>query len=196
MQKQRDSLAAQLISPLAVVVFYVLSVTWDATATYLTLGQELAMDGSPLMNRFTWGQAITVQIVGGLVVLVYFMLASRKQKSIWPKQQSSFGQFLRHCVKIAVFGGVKNLKLQVIYVGVGLAWFTIITAILASIITTVPLLGGPSFRHILGLAGVHDLRTAQTITTVFIGVVGLLLAHYPLYVTYLIKRGNTVEQET
>jgi hypothetical protein len=81
-----------------------------------------------------------------------------------------------------------------VYVGLLLLWLPAFGHLLAAVITTVPLVGGPSFVDFLRLFGVKELRSAQRIVTLAIIVVAFIAAHYPLYVSYSTYSGHGAKE--
>jgi len=155
----------------------------------------LRLDGNPLIRNLNWTQLLILLLLFQSIFAVFFWFAWRKQEALWPGQKMPFWRFLSYRLNKGLalkFHGT-HLRTELIYAGMLLVWFLTFAHLLAGLITTSPLLGGPSFIDVFRSLGVDNWRTAQNFT-VLINIAGaLILAHWPLYARYWTYQRNASE---
>jgi hypothetical protein len=179
-----------LLSRASAVVLLILTTVWDAGATYLTLGHRLDMDGNPFIRGMDWKGVALIQVIVGVLVVAFFLATYGKQRLFWPGENVGFMGFIRRCVKENVSFKLKFSlgARETVYIGQVLLWTLISAHAIAALITTVPLLGGPSFLSVARLLGATAVRYSQSATTLFIVAGAIVCGHVPLYHAFLQNR--------
>ena len=174
------------------VLLLIVSTVWDAGGTWLTVGRKLYLDGNPVVQSLNWTQLLVLLLVLHTALAVGFWFAWSRQEALWPNQRMSFWRFLSYRLKkgFALNFSRDHLKTEFIWAGMLLLWLPTFAHLLAGLIITSPLVGGPSFLDVFRRLGVDNWRTAQTFTSLFIIVAALILAHWPLYLRYRACEGD------
>jgi len=177
----------KLIPRLMTIVLLFFSTLLDCGTTYASIGHKLYLDGNPFIRSFDWTQLLIMQGMGVFIIASAFLFASKEQHVIWPNKSLGFWSFFQYRLKkgFKLSFKLEHFQTEMVYAGVLLIWVVTIAHFLAGIIAGSPFLGGPSFLDILRLIGILELRTAQSITTLFILLVAFIGAHYPLYLAYV-----------
>lgn len=179
-------MARILISRTSAVLLFVATTVWDAGATYLTLGHQLHLDGNPFIRHMDWKGVAVLHAVLGVLLVAFYLMTHGKQRLLWPEEKTGFLRFLRRCV-----GQNVSFKLTLgirerVYAAQVLFWTLIFAHASAALITTCPLLGGPSFLDMARMLGGAAVRYAQNGITLLIAGAAFVFAHYPLYQAYLL----------
>jgi len=177
------------------ILVMVVGTVWDAGGTWLTVQNRLQLDGNPVVRSLNWTQLLVLLISLQVAIAVGFWFAWARQEALWPDQRMSFWRFLSYRLKkgLALNFNRDHLKTEAIWAGMLLLWLTTFAHLLAGLIITCPLVGGPSFVDIFRWLGVHNWRTAQNFTTLFIIVAAFILAHWPMYLQYRASQGHRPE---
>ena len=177
-----------LISRVSAIVLFVVSTLWDAGATYLTLGHKLHLDGNPFSRGMDWKGLGVLHAVLGILLVAFFILTYEKQHLLWPEEKVDFVGFLRRCLKENVSFRLTLQAKEKVYVAQVAFWTLIFAHTFAALITSSPLLGGPSFLDAARFFSETAVRYSQNATTLLIVAAAFICGHYPLYQVFLSDR--------
>lgn len=174
------------------VLLLIAGTGWDAGTTWLTVGNKLHLDGNPLIRNLNWTQLFLLMLLLQAAFVFAFWFAWERQAALWPDCGRSFWRFLGYRMNkgFALKFNPAHLKTETIYGGMLLMWLPVFGHFLSALITTCPLVGGPSFVDFFRLLGIDNGRTAQKLTTIFIVVASWILAHWPMYLSYRASQGD------
>lgn len=179
-----------LVSRPVTILCLLLATLWDAVSTYSIVGKRLWLDGNPFIRTLTWTQVILLQAILLTLSISAFLFVFQRQRVIWPDQEMGLTRFVLYRLKtcFSLDLSSRHFRTEDVYAGMLLIWVLIFAHTLAGIINTLQLLLERSLSEVLGLIRSCDVRMFQNISTVFIIILAVILAHLPLYLSYSLSQ--------